>query len=354
MTETRASERRLLLVGNPDPVHVGAHLANAAAGSGYSVRLVDVRRAYEASGWRRRVDWWLRGRRPSRLRAFSREVVDRCRESRPAWVLATGVAPVEASALEALGALGIQRVMYLTDDPWNSSHRAEWFMEALPLYDLVFSPRRANLSDLERLGCRGVRYLPFAYAPEVHYPDPPATPEEARVFGSDVIFAGGADADRVPYIRALLRSGFKVALYGGYWERFRSTRLHGRGDADPASLRKAIGGAKVALCLVRRANRDGLAMRSFEVPAIGACMLVEDTEEHREIFGPPDRAVAYFRSLDQMMRRMGGLLDDPVERGRLASEAHRLIVEGGHTYRDRLRCMLEPAPETASRGAGAL
>jgi spore maturation protein CgeB len=352
MTKTRASERPLLLVGNPDPVHVGAHLARAAAGSGYHVRLVDVRRAYEAPGWRRRVDWWLRGRRPSRLRAFSQEVVDRCRESRPGWMLATGLAPVEASALDALRALGVQRVLYLTDDPWNSSHRAQWFMEALPLYDLVFSPRRANLSDLERLGCRAVGYLPFAYAPEVHYPDPPATPDEARAFASDVVFAGGADADRVPYIQALLRSRFEVALYGGYWERFPSTRLYSRGHADPASLRKAIGGAKVALCLVRRANRDGLAMRSFEVPAIGACMLVEDTQEHREIFGPPDRAVAYFRSLDEMVQRMRRLLDDPVERGRLASAAHRLIVGGGHTYRDRLRRMLEPAPEPVGTGAG--
>jgi spore maturation protein CgeB len=354
MTDARGSERRLLLVGNPNSMHVGAHLARAAAGSGCRVRLVDVRRAYEAPGWRRRVDWWLRGRRPSRLRAFSREVVDQCRESRPGWMLATGLAPIRASALEALEELGVQRLIYLTDDPWNSRHRAEWFMEALPLYDLVFSPRRANLSDLERLGCRVVRYLPFAYAPEVHYPDPPATPDEALAFASDVVFAGAADADRVPYIQALLRSGFKVALYGGYWERFHSTRLHSRGHADPASLRKAIGGAKVALCLVRRANRDGLAMRSFEVPAIGACMLVEDTAEHREIFGPPDRAVAYFRSLDEMVQRMRRLLDDPMERGRLASEAHRLILGGGHTYRDRLRRMLDPAPETSDTRAGAL
>ena len=99
----------------------------------------------------------------------------------------------------------------------------------------------------------------------------------------------------------------------------------------------------MALCLVRRANRDGLAMRSFEVPAIGACMLVEDTEEHREIFGPADRAVAYFHSVDDMVQRARRLLDDPGQRAHLASEAHRLIVQGRHTYRDRLRSMLERA-----------
>jgi hypothetical protein len=353
MKDACAPERRLLLVGNPDPAHVGAHLAHAADGSGYRVRLADVREAYDAPAWRRRIDWWIRGRRPGRLRAFSREVVARCRESGSRWLLATGLAPVEAGALEALGKLGVRRVAYLTDDPWNPSHRADWFMEALPLYDRVFSTRRANLGELEELGCRRVGYLPFAYAPEQHYPDPPATPDETSAFASDVVFAGGADADRVPYIEALLDSGVKVGLYGGYWERFGSTRRHGRGMLDPASLRKAIGGAKVALCLVRRANRDGLAMRSFEVPAIGACMLAEDTEEHRELFGPPDRAVVYFRGVDEMVHRLRGLLGDPDERRRLASAAHRLIVEGGHTYADRFRRMLEQAPETVRARAGA-
>src|SRR5262249_27682881 len=204
----------------------------------------------------------------------------------------------------------------------------------------VFSPRRANMEDLRRLDCPAVSYVPFAYAPELHFPEPSATAEEQARFAAEVVFSGGADCDRVPYMAALIRAGFKVALFGGYWERYRETKANARGYADPQTLRKAIKGAKVALCLVRRANRDGNAMRTFEVPAIGACMLVEDTEEHQEIFGEEGKAVAYFRDVDDMVEKLRWLLAHNDERQRLAQTAHRLITQGKHTYRDRLMTML--------------
>ena len=69
------------------------------------------------------------------------------------------------------------------------------------------------------------------------------------------------------------------------------------GEAWPiqVTIRAASASAKVCLCLVRRANRDGHTMRSFEAAAIGGCILAEDTADHREIFGPEDYAARYFR-----------------------------------------------------------
>jgi spore maturation protein CgeB len=229
---------------------------------------------------------------------------------------------------------------FLTDDPWNPVHYAHWFMNALPFYDHVFSPRRANLGDLRRLGCRQVSHLPFAYAPELHFAEPPATDVEKERFATDTIFAGGADPDRIQYITALTRAGLKVALYGGYWTRFSETKAYSRGHADPQTLRKAIGGAKIALCLVRRANRDGHSMRTFEVPAIGACMLVEDTEEHREIFGEEGKAAIYFSNIDQMVEKARWLRGSDEVRMRLAGSLYKVITNGNHTYSDRLASML--------------
>lgn len=331
---------RLLIVGNPEPIHVGAHLFSAAQAEGFAVELCDVRQAYQAPLPVAKFNWWLRRRRPSRLNAFSREVVHACERFRPRWLLTTGISPVSAPALQEIEKLGIERLNFLTDDPWSPSHRAEWFMKALSHYDHVFSPRRANLSDLQRLGCPQVSYLPFAYSPEIHFPEPPETEEERTRFSADVVFAGGADADRVPYLAALIDSGFDVALYGGYWDRYKETRAHARGHADSGTLRKAIGGAKVSLCLVRRANRDGHSMRSFEVPAIGACMLVEDSREHRDIFGADGEAVAYFNNTDEMITRTRELLSNEGKRRQMADKAHGLIVDGNNRYQDRLLTMV--------------
>jgi spore maturation protein CgeB len=333
------TSQRLLLVGNPEGVHVGAHLYEGAQAIGVPVGLCDTRKAAEGPRWLVSLNWRLRRHRPSRLRSFSENLVQACRDFRPTWLLSTGLAPIDKQALIGIRDLGIMRLNYLTDDPWNPAHRAPWFLDALPHYDHVFSPRQSNLETLRAHGCREVSYLPFAYSPSQHYSER-VQPEEEAMLASDVIFVGGADRDRLPLVSALIAAGLRVALYGGYWNRYPETRTHDRGHADPSILRKATAAARIALCLVRRANRDGHVMRSFEIPAMGACMLVEYTEEHREIFGPDAETVVYFRSIPEMIDKVSWLLDRPAERQRLAAAAHSRIVNGCHTYRDRLAAML--------------
>jgi spore maturation protein CgeB len=331
---------KLLLVANPDPIHIGAHFLHAAEALGIATAVCDLTEAYEGPLWRNRVNWWARGRKPTRLEAFSAKVLEACRNQRPTWLLATGIAPIEEAALREIGKLDVLRLNYLTDDPWNPAHRAPWFLRAAPQYDYIFSPRRATLGDLRRLGCMSACYLPFAYASELHFPEAPANGERVRL-ASDIIFAGGADRDRVPYMEALIQAGFGVALYGGYWERYVQTASAARGQADASTLRKAVNAAKVSLCLVRRANRDGNVMRTFELPAMGACLLTEDTEEHREIFGEDGEAVAFFRTHEEMVEKLRWLLAHEDVRRRLREAAHRIITTGRNTYRDRLEAMLQ-------------
>ena len=149
----------------------------------------------------------------------------------------------------------------------------------------------------------------------------------------------------MPYLAALIRADVNVALYGGYWERYPQTAGFTRGHADPQTLRKAVNAAKVSLCLVRRANRDGNVMRSFELPAMGACMLTEDTEEHREIFGDNGKTVLFFRTREEMIEKLHWLLAHDEERNRLKSAAHRVVTTGGNSYGDRLETMLQQASE---------
>jgi spore maturation protein CgeB len=81
-------------------------------------------------------------------------------------------------------------------------------------------------------------------------------------------------------------------------------------------------------------------MRTFEVPAIGACMLVEDTEDHREVFGEEGKTVVYFNNIDRMIKKARWLRESDDERQRLAGSLHKLITSGKLTYRDRLTRML--------------
>ncbi|MBI3615712.1 MAG: glycosyltransferase [Candidatus Omnitrophica bacterium] len=331
---------KLLLIGNPGVGHVGGHLHRAAKDLGLSVNFLDVTQAFASPSWEAKWNWWIRGHRPSRLHEFGQEALQVCREFKPKWLLSTGIAPLEAGTLQAIREMGVERLNFLTDDPWNPAHWAPWFMEGLPFYDRIFSPRRANLRDLEQLGCSKVSYLPFAYSPEIHFPEAPKTSQEQDRYACDVVFIGGADRDRLVPVAALIRAGFQVALYGGYWDRFRQTRAYARGQIDPTDSRRVVGSAKVALCLVRRANRDGHSMRSFEIPAMGGCMLTEDTQEHRELFGKEGESTLYFHTIPEMLEKLRWMLQHNLERQRLASACHQRIVQGRHTYKDRLVTML--------------
>jgi spore maturation protein CgeB len=338
--------RRLLIVGNPDEVHVGSHLLDAAARLGIDARLVDSMRAFDAPVWRRRMDWWMRGRRPTRLRDFSADLVREAEASRPDVLLTTGISPVDRSALVRLRGLGVLTLNFLTDDPWNPAHRAPWFMQALPYYDVVFSPRRANIAELEALEGPRVRYVRFAYAPSVHFPAAAANDDEPAGDEADVLFAGGADPERVAVVSALIHAGMSVALYGGYWDRDPVTRPYACGFVDAAGLRRATSAAKVSLCLVRHANRDGHSMRSFEIPAMGGCLLAEDTPDHRHLFGDESGAAVYFNSTEAAVQKARDLVRDAARRHELAAAAHCLVTTGRHTYADRLSEMLWFATES--------
>src|SRR5271166_2899565 len=127
-------EPRLILVGNPDPVHVGAHLYQGAVDSGFTISFLNSEEAFRAPALIAKMNWWIRGRRPTHLREFSEKILRTCREFQPDFLLSTGVAPISAGALQAIGRLGIRRLNYLTDDPWNPHHRAPWFMRSLSHY----------------------------------------------------------------------------------------------------------------------------------------------------------------------------------------------------------------------------
>ena len=189
-------------------------------------------------------------------------------------------------------------------------------------------------------------YLPFGYDDALFAPPGSATDVPA----CDVLFVGGADCDRLAFITAFIKAGTPVTLVGDYWDRFSATRPYALGHKPPEILRDLTAAAKVNLCLVRRANRDGHVMRSFEIAAVGGCMLAEDTDEHREIFGPDGAAVLYFRTPEEAGARARVLVANPTERARLSASICTRIVAGRHTYRERLASMLDATAELRREG----
>jgi spore maturation protein CgeB len=330
---------RLAIVGNAGATNVGDSLRRAALSLGYEVLFFDCYGAWRGSHALRSLSWRLNDKQPPGLADFQDSVLAACVRARPETVITTGAAPLTAAALQALRHLEIVCLNYSTDDPWNPTQMSKWFLHALPFYHLILTTRQANVRDFQRIGCGDVQYLPFGYDDELFGGLGGSNQGDAH----DVLFVGGADKDRVAFISEFVAAGPAVALVGDYWDRARRTRRFALGHRTPDEVRILTTAAKVNLCLVRRANRDGHVMRSFEIAALGGCMLTEDTAEHREIFGPDGQVVVYFRTPREAAELASLLLADPGERVRLAGAVRARISRGAHTYRDRLVSIVEAA-----------
>jgi hypothetical protein len=338
----------VLIVGLASHTHVGGSLHRAAARLGIRSRFIDMREAESPYRWVNSLYWRLAQKLPARVAAFEARLLAECETDPPALLVTTGRPPLRRPALDQLAALGVPTINYSTDDPWNPAHRADWHLAALPGFAVVATPRTANLAQFRALGCRAVHQLPFGYDEgllDESVPTDFAAPPE-------LLFVGGADPDRHAFFDAWQAAdGPRPALVGAYWKdtpRFRDRAYGGR---SPAELVWLTRNAAVSLILVRRANRDGHVMRSFEAAAAGGCLLVEDTAEHRAIFGPDGDTVRYFSDPAHGVAVCRDLLTAPAtERERLRQAVQRRIVAGAHTYADRLRQMLALAGVSDSAG----
>jgi hypothetical protein len=325
--------------------HVGAFFRNALQALGQPCLALD-QALYEqtsAPPLVRKVAYRLLGRRPLSYWRFNRDILAAAQDLRAEMVIITGGAPVAGSTLRQLKEqIGAVLVNYATDDPFN---RAAWPRRVranIPFYDLYVCTKRAVMDDVRAAGCRQVAFVPFGYEPCLHFPDKFGSAEEFERFSSDVVFVGGGDPDRYPYFEALVRAipNLSLQLYGLCWDRNRTLARYHRGHALGRDFRLALRGTKIAPCLVRRANRDGHVMRTFEVPACRAFMLAERTTEHQEFFREGEE-VGYFSSPAELVEKVQYFLNHDYERQRMAEAAYRKVMTGNHTYAHRVQQILE-------------
>ncbi len=285
------------------------------------------------------ISWRLFDKTYWHQEQFQKQIFFELNKSASNAVIVVGTSPVNCHTLKKINSNRVKTINFVTDDPWNPAHLSRWYLNSLAEYDLLITPRRSTLNQLKQVSKGKVIYLPFAYNPQVHFEESQLTTDDFRRYSCDIMFFGGADKDRLPYICELIRSGLTVKLYGGYWERYPETRPLTLGIVPPAELRKAVKASKIVLNLVRRSNRDGHVMRSFEVPAMGGCMLNEETEEHIEIFG--SETLPFFRTPEEMVKQAKILIKSPELREKFVRLGKNKIVGGENTYSDRLRTILK-------------
>jgi len=238
---------------------------------------------------------------------------------------------------------------YNNDNPFAPGHPAYlWrnFIDAIPLYDVVFSYRQSNVEPLRLAGARRVELLRSWFVPWLNFPVGPVESNSMV----DVVFIGHYEPDlRVKLLESIVARGFTVRLFGpGYdWDPVisRSPLLR---NQVPVKLvwgrdySEALGGAKIALCFLSKLNQDTYTRRCFEIPATRTLMLSEYSDDLATLFREGEEA-DFFRSQGEMLSKIELYLTNDSRRKAVAEAGHKRVYADGHDVVSRMRAVIEMA-----------
>jgi spore maturation protein CgeB len=269
----------------------------------------------------------------------------------PDLVLALAQAPLNASALDAIGKRGVLRALWFVED-----YRVmTYWRELARHYDHVFTIQTDACHEaMGQVTDARLAYLPCGFDPRVHRPLALGA-DEARELGSDVSFVGAGYRNRRMALRRFLDLDFKLwgSDWGGADDLGRVLQRSGaRVDTDDSV--RIFNASKVNLNLHSSTYHDGVDPRgdfvnprTFELAGTGAFQIVDQRTLLPALFAA-DRELAVVTSVAEMRDRTDYYLAHDGERLEMAARARqRALAE--HTYlrrmEDLLAAVIGPAQE---------
>ncbi|MFO1431400.1 MAG: glycosyltransferase [Candidatus Competibacteraceae bacterium] len=236
---------------------------------------------------------------------------------------------------------------YSPDDMVQRHSQSRYWLNGLHLYDVYFTTKTYNVAELRAMGAKCPIFVGNAFDPETHRPIS-ITQEERIALGSPVGFIGAWEYDRAEKMLALASSGVKVRAWG--WQS-RSSWVNRHPNLIVESkllwsddYAKAICSSDIALCFLRKINRDRQTTRSIEIPACGTFMLAERTDEHLELFAEGKEA-EFFSSTAELIDKTRFYLQHDNLRKKIAAAGRERCIRSGYDYPSRIRWMLTKVRE---------
>ena len=306
--------------------------AQALRRCGHSVEHWDLRRLLPATAWVDRITWhlggdWLAPRLMHRLAALlDKKQFDLCYVDGGEYVTPRVMALLRRHARKIIS--------YSIDDPLGprDGPRFRAFRQSLALYDLNAVVRVENVREGEELQARQMLRV-YRSADEVSHAPRQLSALDHQKWDCEVLFLGTWFPERGPFLKALVELGVPLTIQGPHWHKAREwskLKAHWRGGALAGDdYAKAIQCAKVNLGLLSRENRDLHTTRSLEIPALGALLCAQRTEEHSLMY-QEGREALFWSDAQECADMCRYALADEARRGTIAAAGHQRVMRNGH------------------------
>ena len=241
-------------------------------------------------------------------------------------------------------------INYNVDDPYGRRDANSWmqYRQAVCAYDMMVVVREENIREAEQLRAKKVLHV-FRSADEVAHAPRILTEEEKAKWGSEVLFAGTAFAERGPFFVELIQLGVPLTIYGNSWQDMKEWKIiepYWKGpDLDtPYTYSTAILASKVTLGLLSSENRDLHTTRSMEIPSLGRLFCASRTREHLALYKEGEEAV-FWSNARECAEQCSALLKDDDYRESIACKGHERYLKNGWTNMHVAETVLNTALE---------
>ena len=178
-----------------------------------------------------------------------------------------------------------------------------------------------------------ILYLYQAYDKNIHTACNDCTVVKEK---HDVIFIGYAEKDRYDHMNYLAANGVSVHVYGAGWNRkeyqAHNANLHlNFKNLQNKDYANSISCSKIALCFLRKINRDLHTSRSIEIPACKTLMAAERTGEHCNLF-TEDREAVYFDTKEELLEKVKYYLENEQKRRKIEELGYLRVIKSDYSY----------------------
>jgi hypothetical protein len=224
---------------------------------------------------------------------------------------------------------------YSPDDMMNPHNQTASYRSCIPLYDLHVTTKSINVRELLDAGARHAVMVDNGYAERVHRPMQ-ISDEDRKRFGGPLGCIAFWEADRERSLTYLAAHDLPVRVWGpwprrSYHPNMRVERVAAWAEDYP----RAIASFDINVAFLRKVNRDQQTTRSVEIPACGAFMLAERSEEHLRLFKEGMEA-EFFGSDEELLEKCRFYLERPDARERIAAAGRARCVASGYGNRHRM------------------
>lgn len=231
---------------------------------------------------------------------------------------------------------------YSPDDMSQKHNQSRVFLRGIRLYHVFFTTKSYGVKELEALGLPRVVFVGNAYDSNTHRPMK-ISEEEKKQFGGPVGFIGDFEIERAQFMYYLAQHGISVRIWGPNWDRkCRLSHPNMRIEGKPLwgdDYAKAICSFVINLVFLRKANRDLQTQRSIEIPACGAFMLAERTDEHLELFEEGKEA-EFFSTKKELLEKVSYYLSHSEEREQIAQAGRERCLKSRYSNQERIKEMI--------------